>query len=70
MKIPNLKICTLHVVRKGKRFGWYKINKEGTCLSFLGKLSEDHMSLVVRKPVFRVSDLVRHKPSCAVTEDG
>ena len=28
------------------------------------------MSLVVRKPVFRVSDLVRHKPGCAVTEDG
>ena len=28
-----------------------------------------HMSLVVRKPVFGVSDLVRHKPGCAVTED-
>ena len=27
------------------------------------------MSLVVRKPVLGVSDLVRHKPGCAVTED-
>ena len=35
-----------------------------TCLKII------HMSLVVRKPVFGVSDLVRHKPSCAVTEDG
>ena len=26
--------------------------------------------LVVRKPVFGVSDQVRHKPGCAVTEDG
>ena len=24
----------------------------------------------MRKPVFRVSDLVRHKQGCAVTEDG
>ena len=29
-----------------------------------------HLSLVVRKPVFRVSDQVRHKPVCAATEDG
>ena len=29
-----------------------------------------HMSLVVRKPVFGVSDLVGHKPGCAVLEDG
>ena len=29
-----------------------------------------YMSLVVRKPVFGVSDLVQHKPGCAVTEDG
>ena len=28
------------------------------------------MSLVVRKPVFGVSDLVRHKPGCTATEDG
>ena len=28
------------------------------------------MSLVVRKPVFRVSDLVRRKPSSAATGDG
>ena len=28
------------------------------------------MSLVVRKPVFGVSDQVRHKPACTATEDG
>ena len=28
------------------------------------------MSLVMRKPVFGVSDQVRHKPGCTVTEDG
>ena len=27
------------------------------------------MSLVVRKPVFGVSDQVRHKPGCTATED-
>ena len=27
------------------------------------------MSLVVRKPVFGVSDQVRHKPGCTTTED-
>ena len=34
----------------------------------LGTLT--HMSLVLRKPVFGVSDQVRHKPGCATTEDG
>ena len=29
-----------------------------------------HISLVVRKPVFGVSDQVPHKPGCTVTEDG
>ena len=28
------------------------------------------MSLVLRKPVFRVSDQVRHKLDCTATEDG
>ena len=28
------------------------------------------MSLVVRKPVFGVSDQVRHKPGCTAAEDG
>ena len=27
-----------------------------------------HMSLVVGKPVFGVSDLVQYKPGCAVTD--
>ena len=32
--------------------------------------NHSNMSLVVRKPVFGVSDQVRHKPGCTVTEDG
>ena len=32
--------------------------------------SVSNLSLVVRKPVFGVSDLVRHKLGCAVTKDG
>ena len=28
------------------------------------------LSLVVGKPVFGVSDLIRHKPRCATTQDG
>ena len=28
-----------------------------------------HMRLVVRKPVFGVSDQVPHKPGCTATED-
>ena len=28
-----------------------------------------YLSLVVRKPVFGVSDQVRHKPGCTATED-
>ena len=30
----------------------------------------NNMSLVVRKPVFRVFDQVRHKLGCTATEDG
>ena len=29
-----------------------------------------NLSLVVRKPVFGVSDQVRHKPGCTTIEDG
>ena len=29
-----------------------------------------YMSLVVRKPVFGVSDQVPHKPGCTTTQDG
>ena len=31
---------------------------------------QNNMSLVLRKPVFGVSDQVRHKPDCTATEDG
>ena len=36
----------------------------------INEFFQDHMSHVVRKPVFGVSDQVRHKPGCTVTEDG
>ena len=32
--------------------------------------NRDYLSLVVRKPVFAVSDQVRHKPGCTASEDG
>ena len=32
--------------------------------------TELQISLVVRKPVSGISDLVRHKPGCTATEDG
>ena len=35
-----------------------------------GKYLDEHMSLVVRKLVFGVSNQVRHKPGCIATEDG
>ena len=41
------------------------------CLDKIGQaVSFHHMSLVVRKPVFGVSDQVRHKPGCTATDDG
>ena len=33
-------------------------------------LADYHMSLVLRKPVFEVSDQVPYKPGCTATEDG
>ena len=41
-------------------------------LTAMNNLSLDviDISLVVRKPVFWVSDLVPHKPGCTATEDG
>ena len=38
--------------------------------SLIRRLGKYHMSLVVRKPVFGVSDQVRHKTGCTVTEVG
>ena len=34
-----------------------------------GTLHNQQMSLIVRKPVFRISDQVRHKFGCAATEN-
>ena len=46
-----------------------EVMKRDTSHSNLGLLvAKDHMSPVLRKPVFRVSDQVRHKPACTVSE--
>ena len=39
-------------------------------LDCLKHLLFSYLSLVVRKPVFMVSDQVQHKPGCTATEDG
>ena len=45
-----------------------KTTPEGKCSVYV--IIRVNMSLVVRKPVFGVSDQVRHKPVCTATEDG
>ena len=39
-------------------------------LDFMIIISKDQMNRDARKPVFGVSDQVRHKPVCAAAEDG
>ena len=46
----------------------YSLKSFEQCICSFSWLND--MSLVVRKPVFGVSDQVRHKPGCAVTEGG
>ena len=46
------------------------IYPQNLCEPFKDVIKKKNMSLVVRKPVFGVSDQVRHKPSCTATEDG
>ena len=43
-------------------------NAKVCIVTFISKHSD--MSCDVRKPVFGVSDQVRHKPGCTATEDG
>ena len=38
--------------------------------TFTGPTSSIHRTHYMRKPVFRVSDQVRHKPGCTAQEDG
>ena len=47
----------------------YKIDFNEELTKIIFQLSSN-MSLVVRKPVFGVSDQIRHKPGCTTTEDG
>ena len=47
----------------------YLVLKYMGCNYFI-ELGYSHLSRKVRKPVFGVSDHVRHKPVCAATADG
>ena len=38
--------------------------------NIIGISGQFYLSLVLRKPVFGVSDQVAHKPGCTATEDG
>ena len=48
----------------------YKLLEASLGRKIANSRKHPNLSLVVRKPVFGVSDKVRHKPGCAVTEDG
>ena len=74
----NHSFNSIHVYKCDAR-GYTESHGRVTCILKLWQIvwtktesaiMECKMSLVVRKPVFGVSDLVRHKPGCAVTEDG
>ena len=55
-------VSKAHIFDNLMMFEIFELRHEKTC--FL------HLSLVLRKPVFRVSDQVSHKPGCTATEDG
>ena len=59
-------------------FGFLFFHVHHLCMPLLGpelvnkilvSCTINQLSLVLRKPVFGVSDQVRHKPGCTVTED-
>ena len=52
-------------VGRGSKFIWIFTVKYSS--TSIGK-TYDKMSLVTKKPVFGVSNQVRHKPACAATE--
>ena len=64
--------CILH----GRVFVMLDLNVDNALLMsthnipYLWRNKQKYMSLVVRKPVFGVSDQVPHKPGCTATEDG
>ena len=74
--IPKYKIFKLLAIFYGCRV-WFVSDVVGNPDKFphdaahvISVVSVNEMSLVLRKPVFGVSDLVRHKPGCTATEDG
>ena len=57
---PSVKVC-LKPACSVTRNSWNREISDNTT---------GNMSLVVRKPVFGVSDQVPHKPGCTATQDG
>ena len=71
------KVCTFRKVKKKTPKSLHSINiydkksylfSGDTAENVAGNIYND-WKLVVRKPVFGVSDKVRHKPGCTTTED-
>ena len=75
---PNVFENSPHVVQafmgaiEGMRVGLgpSKVLQYALQVSSVIKQTHNKMSPVVRKPVFGVSDQVRHKPGCTATQDG
>ena len=58
----------MNIKKKGIAGRWKRAT--GCCaLLNMSSCSTDHLSLIVRKPVFGVFDQVPHKPGCTITED-
>ena len=68
-KTPNIDIERSILVRY--KFRIQNLAKSNICSTTETNLSNGciniYMNLVVRKPVFGVSDLIRHKPDCTTT---
>ena len=58
----DLHPCFLHMQKSRFSHDWAQITMIAPC--------NRKTSLIVSKPVFGVSDQVRHKPVCTTTEDG
>ena len=70
----RLTVCSFFVIFVVSHFGcfpfWFRGLDFGYGCTSSWPFVTFKMSHVVRKSLFGVSELVRHKPGCAVTEDG
>ena len=54
----------------GLRISWQRNVCAISTVQLPKRLAQENLCLIMRKPVFVVSDKVQHKPGCTVTEDG